>query len=342
MRRKLPPLIALSVVLALAGCGSSSSSSTTKSSATAAAATSSSSTSSTAAAGSSSGSKSLALIQGTKADNFYVTMACGAKAEAAKLGYSINVQGPADFAAPEQIPIVDAITAQHPGAVLIAPTDTHALIAPMQQMKNAGIKVIQVDTTVSDASIASASISSNNIEGGAKAADELAKEIGDKGSVIVMNEQAGVSTTEARIQGFLQEIKKYPNIKPLPTQYVGDNPAKAAQAITAVYAAHPDLAGVFATNVLVAQGVDTGLKTAHAGKIKIIGYDADPTQVADLKSGVVDALIAQEPYQEGVDGVEQAVNALTGKPTQSILTGLAVLTRSNLSSMSQYVYKSSC
>ena len=79
-----------------------------------------------------------------------------------------------------------------------------------------------------------------------------------------------------------------------------------------MYAAHPDLAGVFATNVLVAQGVDTGLQTAHAAsKIKIIGYDADPTQVADLKSGVVEALIAQEPYQEGVDGVEQAVNALT-------------------------------
>jgi ribose transport system substrate-binding protein len=330
-------VIAVFAAIALAGCGSSSSSSSTSASA---AATTSSSTSSSSSSGS--GSKSLALIQGTKADNFYVTMGCGARAEAAKLGYSINVQGPADFAAPEQIPIVNAITAQHPGAVLIAPTDTHALIAPMQQMKNAGIKVIQVDTTVSNPSIAVASISSNNNEGGAKAADELAKEIGGKGSVIVMNEQAGVSTTEARIQGFLQEIKKYPGIKPLPTQYVGDNPAKAAQAITAVYAAHPDLAGVFATNVLVAQGVDTGLKTAHAGKIKIIGYDADPTQVSDLKSGVVDALIAQEPYQEGVDGVDQAVNALTGKPTQSILTGLAVLTRSNLSSMSKYVYKSSC
>jgi ribose transport system substrate-binding protein len=270
-------------------------------------------------------------------------MGCGAKAEASKLGYSINVQGPADFAAPEQIPIVNAITAQKPGAVLIAPTDTHALIAPMQQMKSAGIKVVQVDTTVSDPSIAVASISSDNIQGGAKAADEMAKLIGGKGSVIVMNEQAGVSTTEARIKGFLQEIKKYPGIKPLSTQYVGDNPAKAAQAITAVYAANPDLGGVFATNVLVAQGVDTGLKTAHAAnKIKIIGYDADPTQVQDLKSGVVEALIAQEPYQEGVDGVDQAVNALTGKPTKSILTGLAVLTRSNLSSMSQYIYKSGC
>jgi ribose transport system substrate-binding protein len=327
-------LLALSAVV-VAGCGSSSSSSSSSSSAPA--------TSSSSSASSSSGSKSLALIQGTKADNFYVTMGCGAKAEAAKLGYSINVQGPADFAAPEQIPIVNAITAQHPGAVLIAPTDTQALIAPMQQMKSAGIKVVQVDTTVSNKSIAVASISSDNIQGGAKAADELAKLIGGKGSVVVMNEQPGVSTTEQRIQGFLQEIKKYPNIKPLATQYVGDNPSKAAQAITALYAAHPDLAGVFATNVLVAQGVDTGLKTAGAAtKVKIVGYDADPTQITDLKAGIVKALIAQEPYQEGVDGVQQAVNALTGKPTQSILTGLAVLTNSNLATMNKYVYQSSC
>jgi ribose transport system substrate-binding protein len=335
MRRTIPPLIAAMAAIAIAGCGSSSKSSTS----TAAA---SGSTSSTTSGGSSSGSKSLALIQGTKADNFYVTMACGAKSEASKLGYSINVQGPADFAPPEQIPIVNAITAQHPGAVMIAPTDTQALIAPMKQMKGAGIKVVQVDTTVSDPTIAVASISSDNVLGGAKAADEMNKLIGGKGSVIVMNEQPGVSTTEARIKGFLQEIKKYPGIHPLSTQYVGDNPTKAAQAITSVYAAHPDLAGVFATNVLVAQGVDTGLKTAHATKVKIIGYDADPTQVADLKSGVVQALIAQEPFAEGVDGVQQSVNALTGKPTKSILTGLQVLTKSNLSAMSQFIYKSSC
>lgn len=330
-RAPIPALIAAAAAIAIAGCGSSSSSSSASGSG------------SGSGGGSSSGSKSLALIQGTKADNFYVTMGCGAKAEAAKLGYSINVQGPADFAAPEQIPIVNAITAQHPGAVLIAPTDTQALIAPMKQMSGAGIKLIQVDTTVSDKSIAAASISSNNLEGGAKAADALAKLVGSKGSVVVMNEQPGVSTTEQRIQGFLQEIKKYPNIHPLATQYVGDNPAKAAQAITALYAAHHDLAGVFATNVLVAEGVDTGLKTSGAAsKVKIVGYDADPTQVSDLKKGVVQALIAQEPYQEGVDGVQQAANALTGKPTKSVLTGLQVLTKSNLAQMGQFIYKSGC
>jgi ribose transport system substrate-binding protein len=329
----------VALALAAAGCGSSSSSKSTTSKSGGVASTSSGSGGSS----SSGGNKKLVLIQGTKADNFYVTMGCGAKAEASKLGYSISVQGPADFAAPEQIPIVNAVTATKPGAVMIAPTDSHALIAPMKSMKSAGIKVIQVDTTVADPSIASASISSNNIEGGKLAAQELAREIGDKGSVVVMNEQAGVSTTEARIKGFMEGIKKFPNITVLPTQFVGDNPSKAAAAITSLYSAHQDLSGVFATNVLVAQGVDTGLKTAGvAGKVRIVGYDADPTQVSDLKSGVVDALIAQEPYQEGVDGVQQSVNAIEGKPTKSILTGLKVLTRSNLQANSKYNYKSSC
>jgi ribose transport system substrate-binding protein len=290
-----------------------------------------------------SGNKNLVLIQGTKADNFYVTMGCGAKYEAKKLGYNITVEGPADFSAPEQIPIVNSVTATKPAAVMIAPTDEKALIKPMQQMKSAGIKVIQVDTHVSNNSIASASISSNNTQGGKLAADALAKLIHDKGSVVVMNEQPGVSTTEARIAGFLKEIKKFKNITTLKTQFTGDNPAQAAQTITSLYAAHPDLSGVFATNVLVAEGTDTGLKTTGvAGKVKIVGYDADPEQVADLKKGIVEALVAQEPYQEGVDGVQQSVNAINGKPTKSILTGLAVLTKSNLKKDSSFIYKSSC
>lgn len=297
----------------------------------------------TAGANAASSNKNLVLIQGTKADNFYVTMGCGAKYEARKLGYNISVQGPASFSAAQQIPIVHSVTASKPAAVMIAPTDLHALITPMRQMKAAGIKVIQVDTHIAASGIAAASISSDNQRGGALAADALAKLIHDKGSVVVMNEQAGVSTTEARIAGFIKEMKKYKNIKVLPTQYTGDSPAPAAQKIDALYAANPTLSGVFATNVLVAEGVDTGLShTGASGKVKIVGYDADPQQIADLKKHIVQALVAQEPYLEGVDGVQQAVNAIKGRPTKSILTKLAVLTNANLKANSKYIYKSHC
>ena len=293
-----------------------------------------------------SSNKALALIQGTKSDDFYVTMGCGATAEAKKLGYTISVQGPVDFSAPEQIPIVDSVTASHPAAVLIAPTDVQALVAPMKSMVKAGIHVVQVDTAVNGgSSIAVSSVTSNNTLGGQKAAQALAALIGNKGTVVVMNEQPGVSTTDARVAGFVSEMKSsYKNVKVLSTQYVGDSPTKAAQTIDSLLAANPTLNGVFATNVLVAEGVDTGLNNAgKKGKVKIVGYDADPEQIHDLKANIVQALIAQEPYVEGVDGVEQAVNSLTGKTvTKSIQTPLMEITLKNLAADNKYVYQSHC
>ena len=288
---------------------------------------------------------SVTLIVGTTADNFYVTMDCGAKAEAAKLGVTYSYTGAAVWGASEQIPIVDAVTAKHPDAVLIAPTDVTALIKPMQQMKAAGIKIVEVDTHINNPSVSVSKISSNNYLGGQMAADGLAKLINDKGTVMVINVLPGISTTDARNSGFLAEMKaKYPGIKVLPTRFDNDESSNAAQIVTSTYAAHPSLNGIFAANVLTAEGVATGIKEANAtGKIKNISFDAEPADIQDLNKGVIDALIAQEPGLIGQDGVIQAVNALEGKPvTAKIGTPLVEITKANLAQTEQYVYKSGC
>jgi ribose transport system substrate-binding protein len=285
------------------------------------------------------------LIAGTTNDNFYVTMNCGAKAEAAKAGVSYSFTGPSKFDASQQIPIVNSVTAKHPDAVLIAPTDVTALIQPMKAMKARGIKVIEVDTHVNDASISVSKIASDNLAGGKMAADALAKLIGGSGSVMVVNVNPGISTTDARDRGFKLEMKaKHPKIKVLPTQYDNDEPAKAAQVVTSTYASHRDLKGIFAANVLTAEGVATGIKEAGAtGKIKNVSFDAEPADIQDMNKGVIDALIAQEPAAIGADGIQQAVNALSGKPVKAhIGTGLVEITKANLAKTKQYVYKSSC
>lgn len=285
------------------------------------------------------------LIAGTTADNFYVTMNCGAQAEARKLGVTYNFTGPNHFDAPTQIPVVNTVTAQHPDAVLIAPTDVSALIQPMQQMKAAGIKVVEVDTHVSDSSISVSRIASDNTRGGRLAADTLAQLVGSRGTVMVVNVNPGISTTDARDQGFHTEMAaKYPNITVLPTQYDNDDQAKAAQILTSTSAAHPDLVGIFAANTISAEGVATGIRNASAtGKIKTVGFDAEPQSVQDLSNDVVQALIAQQPAKIGADGIDQAVNALSGKPVQSqIGTDLVAITKENMSRQSQYFYKSSC
>src|SRR5258708_21179090 len=88
------------------------------------------------------------LIQGVKGDPFYVTMQKGAQQMADKLGVKLLVDGPAQFSATLQAPIVDAYIAKKVDVMIIAACDKQAMIAPLQRANDAGIKVISVDTFI--------------------------------------------------------------------------------------------------------------------------------------------------------------------------------------------------
>jgi len=286
--------------------------------------------------------KHLALVAGVDNEPFYYTMECGAKAEAQKLGYTLDFKAPAKFDAGLQNPIITAEVNDHPAGALIVPDSDTASAAPMQQLANAGTKVVEVDTSLKDSSIALSAISSDNTEGGKLAADTLGQLVnGKSGSVLALDTIAGTSTTDQRAQGFTDEIQaKYPNLKVVPTEFTNNDPAVAATKVTAAIASTPDLVGIFATNLNTGQGAATGLANGHkAGQIQLVGFDASPNEVTDLKAGQFQALIAQEPGTIGKDGVDQVVNAITGKPvTKNIPTDLVSITQANMDSNSQFFY----
>jgi ribose transport system substrate-binding protein len=289
----------------------------------------------------------LTLIQGVKGDQFYVTMQCGAQEAAAAAGASLEVTAPDKFDASLQTPVVNAVVAKKPDAILIAPTDTQAMIPPLTQAKAAGIKLVFVDTTTENgAELAESEIASDNEEGGREAARSLAELTGGKGSVLVINVKPGISTTDARAKGFEEEIKKTPGLKYIGQEYSNDEPEVAASKATAALAAHPDLVGIFGTNLFSAEGAATGLRSAGASKkVKIVGFDAGPKQVEDLEQGIVQALIAQKPADIGKAGVEQAIAALKGEPVQKkIGTGFVVVTKDNMNDpdVKPFLYKSNC
>jgi ribose transport system substrate-binding protein len=276
--------------------------------------------------------KAIAFVPGVMGNAFYVTMERGIRSEASKYGFKIDIQGPQQFDPTLQTPIVNAVVATKPVGLLIAPTDSKAMFVPISQAVTAGIKVALVDTTLDDTSQVITVIATDNTAGGAAAADALAKLIGEKGVVMVIAFQAGASTTYQRQRGFEAEIKKYPNIKYIGFQISNNDPSKAAAEVGSVLAAHPDLAGIFATNDRSAEGAATGLRVAgRVGAVKVVGFDAGPTQIKQLKDGLVQALIAQQPYQIGVDGVDAIANALTGKNVEhSVTTGTVTITKDNL------------
>jgi ribose transport system substrate-binding protein len=171
----------------------------------------------------------IAFIQGVIADNFYITMDCGARAKAAEIGgVTIDTQGPERFLPDLQTPILNAVVQTRPDAIMMAPVNAQQMIAPIQAAIDAGVPVLCVDTTI-NSDIQLADVATDNVEGGRLAARGLAEAIGGQGKVFVVNVIPGISTTDMREQGFREEIANYPDIEYVGQEYCNDDINVAAQ-----------------------------------------------------------------------------------------------------------------
>ncbi len=294
----------------------------------------------------------IALVPGLTTDAFYITMQKGAQAAADALGVELVFQGAPDFNPVTQVPVLDAVIARAPDAILIAPTDTTQLIEPLRKAHDAGIAVITVDTFngtgiyqtgAGDADFPLAYIVSDNVLGGRMAARALANAIGGEGKVFVSNVKPGISTTDQREAGFKAEMaENFPKVTVLETQFNDNDANKAASQLQGVFARDADLKGVFGANLFSALGAGTGVQQAgQTGTIKVVAFDAPGSIVDNINSGLVDVAIAQHPAEIGYYGVVSAYAHLTGNSIPvSIGTGFTIMDKSNITdpNVAKYIY----
>ncbi|MEV7574713.1 ABC transporter substrate-binding protein [Pseudarthrobacter sp. NPDC089323] len=287
----------------------------------------------------------IAFVPGLVGDEFYISMKCGVEKQAKAEGVSTDTQGPQKFDPSLQRPILDSVVASKPDALLISPTDATALQVPIKAAADAGIKIVLVDTTLGDPSVAVSAIASDNRGGGAEAFAAIKKLNPSGGKVLVVSTDPGVSTLDERVAGFEGAVKEDSAFNYVGVQYSHNDPAEAAKLVSAALAKDPDIVGIFAGNTAAAEGSATGVRQAGMkNQVKIVGFDAGPAQIKQLKEGTVQALIAQQPEQIGVDGVKQALAALKGtEVTSKIQTSFKVITQENVDTDgADYVYKSGC
>lgn len=288
----------------------------------------------------------IAFIPGETGDAFFISMHQGVYNEAKALGINLLYEGSATYSPEAQIPVVDAILAKHPSALLISPTDAQALNRPLAAFKKAGIPVITLDSTITDSSELASRITSDNTQGGAAAADALAKLAHDKGQVAIISQIPGISTTDARAAGFEAELKKYPQMSFLGIQYDNGSITTATSDAQSLMLAHPHLVGIFGANDYAASGAGEAVQSGHkTGRVFVAGYDAEPTEVQYLKSGTISLLVVQKPKEEGILGVQYAYDLLShnGKhfPKFNALANV-IATKANITSprVSQWLYQS--
>jgi len=256
---------------------------------------------------------SVAFIPGATGVGFYIAMGDGIRAEARKLGMSYTTQGSPNFDPSDQTPVVQAVCSRHPSLLLIAPTDPVAMRPAIQNCMNEGVKVITVDTGLTNTSGLISAVTSNNIQGGEEAGRLIGQRLHGRGEVAFLSLSPTATTQVQRIKGAQQELRRYfPHIKQLKVQYTQQAESSSETAAESIINANPGVKAFFGSAEPNAEGAAAAAK-ALGKKLTIVGYDADPPSVKLLKSGALAGLVVQQPALEGKTAVEFGYDALTGK-----------------------------
>lgn len=263
---------------------------------------------------------------------YWQSVKAGAEAAAKEFNCKIYWNGPERETDRErQIQIIEDFIVQKVDGVVLAPLDKDALVPTVEKLADKKIPCAIIDSGVAtDKYVTFAA--TDNYQGGVLAARRMGEILGGKGNVIVLKYVPGSASTTERENGFIDTIgKEFPNIKIVDSKYGQDTVETALQAAEDMLTKNKDVQGFYACNAPTAVAAHQALQTQHRTEIKMIGFDAEKALIDGLKAGEIDALIVQNPYKMGYEGVKAVVSAIQGKPVEKKLdTGVAVVTKDAL------------
>ncbi len=270
----------------------------------------------------------IAIVPKALTGEYWVRCKKGAEAAAKQFGVKLTFIGPsAETEVDKQIDIVENLITRGVDAIGISPCDGKALVPVIEKAIAKGITVVTVDSDAkTDKRLAY--IGTDNEKAGEIAAKELAKLMGGKGKVLIIQGVPGAENLMQRVKGFKRVIAKYPQIKIVSEQACQSDQTKALDITENALTAHPDLGGIFGVNAPGAPGAAQAVKAAgKTGKVKIVGFDALPDTVRYCAEGVIQAIVEQRPYRMGYLAVRYLKEALEGKKIPRMVdTGVDIIT----------------
>jgi ribose transport system substrate-binding protein len=275
----------------------------------------------------------VAVIVKTSNSSYWQVVSKGATAAAKELGINITFNGPAaETEVNEQVSLVENAINRKVKAIVLAPSDPSALASVAKRVKSAKIALVGIDSTLNAPT--DSFLTTNNVEAGRKAAEELIKRAGTEGKVALMLYVAGAGSCVDRAKGFTEVIKAKTKMTIVGPYYSDSDAAKALNQMTDVLSSNPDLKAVFAANEPTAIGVGRAIEEkGKAKKIVAIGFDGAPKLQEFVKKGVLQAIMVQSPFNMGYLGVKTAYDKSKGKKVASnIDTGVFAVTTENINS----------
>jgi ribose transport system substrate-binding protein len=243
----------------------------------------------------------------------------GMVAQLDELGIEITSKADAKFDAATQANQIETALATKPSVILGQAVDPATGAAAYQPAVDAGVKLIfadQAPNAYTHGKEYQAIITDDLYQAGKRTGEAMCAAVGNKGEVAIMFYDADFHVTNFRDAAFQQTLRQTcPDVKIVAKEGFSD-PNKAEEIANGIIARHPEVAGIYTSWAVPAQGVLAALKSAGNTTTKIVTIDLDDTMATDMASpdGHTAAIIVDQAYNYGKAMAISAALALLGQP----------------------------
>ncbi|RGY98213.1 sugar ABC transporter substrate-binding protein [Clostridium sp. AM58-1XD] len=247
---------------------------------------------------------------------FYVDILAGME-EAKQDGDEFVIMD-AGFDAAKQMDDIEDMITQGVQVMLIDPVDSNAIKTSLDACNKAGIPIICYNSPVAAdlAEQVDSTVATDNVMAGNLAGEAMAKGMGEKGKVALLTYNVAEVTAD-RANGFMDVLKKYPDIEIVEQQEIEPGTDTALPVAENILQAYPDLTGFFAINDPSALGIVAAAETAGMlDQLTIVGVDGSEEAKASIKEGKMYASAAQYPKEIGKISIETAYKVLNGETVE--------------------------
>jgi ribose transport system substrate-binding protein len=275
----------------------------------------------------------VAVTVGDLGNPFFVQIVHGAQDAGKKINPSVKFSAESsNYDVNNQTNQMDNFISSGVNLILLNAADSKGIAPAVMRAKAAGITVVAVDVAAEGG--VDATVTSNNKQAGELDGKYVADRLKGKGQVVIVNGPP-VSAVTDRVAGFLEVIKKYPDIKIVSQdQNAGGSRDGGLRVMTDLLTAFPKIDAVFAINDPTAIGCDLAAKQAQRKDFFIVGVDGAPDVVPSLKdpNSLIAASAAQDPYTMAGKAVEIGYDIMNGKKPEQALTLVPVdlITKENV------------
>lgn len=250
--------------------------------------------------------------------DYWHMVEAGAKLAGEELGVTVDVVGPnAESDSAAQINMVEDACNSGADAIVLAPNEPTSLVSAAKTVKNNDIPLILIDSMLDtdDDSLYDCFIGTGNEAAGGQGGEFIASQLEEGDKVGIIRGLNGQSVHDQRADG-AQKAMEDAGLEVVSIQPADSDRGKAVNVAENMLQSDPDIKAFYATNDDMALGALQAVESAGLTDIVIVGFDGTFNAMDSIEEGKLTASVAQQPIEEGYQGVVNAVNILNGESVE--------------------------